>query len=188
MLCASVGAARTYAHATYAPEPPTEREERMAAEDGIYGATTDGVEKHDLNTFKYFYTQRPVLAGILAAEVLLIGVPLGLWSLARMHIWGVLFGCILTVGAVPALRFGVYSKDAKFRGGQGSCGPQCSCSPMCAGVSTRARCSDHSLIPRDLSERRLRVLCRRECSRASSSSSRSSCCWSSTEPPGKCRD
>ena len=48
----------------------------MAAE-GIYGATTDGVEKYDLNTFKHFYSQqRPILAGILAAEFLLVGLPL----------------------------------------------------------------------------------------------------------------
>jgi hypothetical protein len=103
------------------------------AEQGIYGDTPDGVERYDAASFIAFGKTRPLLSGILGAE-LAVGLLLGLWALAQLHIFGLVFGLVLTALGVPALRFAVYSKDPKFRSGTGSCGPQCSCSPMCCGA------------------------------------------------------
>ncbi len=105
----------------------------MADHQGIYGDTPDGLSRYDVASFIAFAKTRPLLSSILGAEVA-VGVLLGLWALAQLHAWGLVFGLLLTALGVPALRFAVYTKDPKFRSGTGSCGPQCSCSPMCCGA------------------------------------------------------
>lgn len=113
------------------------RSTKMAStKENIYGGTTDGLDaSYDVASFVAFAKTRPLLSGILGAECV-VGLLLGLWGLARLHWWGVLVGLLLTCLGVPALRFAVYSKDPKFRSGNGGCGPQCSCSPMCCGAGT----------------------------------------------------
>lgn len=111
----------------------------MAQERGIYGDTTDGLASYDIASFVAFCKTRPLLSGILGVEVA-VGLLLGVWGLAQLHTWGLVFGLILTGLGVPALRFAVYSRDPKFRAGTGGCGPQCSCSPLCCGAGAIEGC------------------------------------------------